>query len=479
MTGAAALILFWQLMLPPVAGIADNGDFGKLLGRFGLGSGKTFVYADTRFFFADENRYRSGFCSSELLLIVPALAINRVISRDGFFDLRIMGAVHGWLFLLAVFLFAPLVDSAAIGLAALLLFTDFMYVGFFNSFYMDAASILFTLLAAVFYLRAMRWRRPADSLGLAVSMALAVLSKSQYAILGPWFAVLFWTGRGFLAGGRRIVAAAASLALLASAWVSYRYLAPEGYADKAVFTVIFSQILPAAKDPDRALSELGLDPSYRQWIGLQAYSPGVPLDQPAFYADFHRKTSLGKIARFYLRHPADAWTALGTALDEAGSFRSPLGNFDSRSGKPPAAKYESFQLVSGWKRRIFYRHGARLAVFAAVLTGLLPAMLWRHRRKLPDGAWWGGAALAAMALSTLIVSALADVYDQFRHEVVAFAMLDMVLLALAWRQKPKNTGRNACITNPENLRGARRFSGLRSAISRQRSAIEPPELPAR
>jgi hypothetical protein len=39
--------------------------------------------------------------------------------------------------------------------------------------------------------------------------------------------------------------------------------------------------------------------------------------------------------------------------------------------------------------------------------------------------------------------------------------------------------RRNCITKPENLRGARRFSGLRSAISRQRSAVEPPELPAR
>jgi len=427
MTGAAALVLFWQLMLPPVPGVADNGDFGKLLGRYGLGSGKTFVYADTKFFFGDENRYRSGFSSSELLSIVPALAINKVLSRDGFFDLRIMGAVHASLFLLAVFLFAPLLDSAAAGLLVILLFCDFMYAGFFNSFYMDASSYLFTLLSAVFYLRAMRWRRTADALALWIGMILTIVSKSQYAMVGPWFAVLFWTGREFLAGGRKAIAATASLTLVVATCVSYRYLTPEGYSDNAAFTVIFSQILPASEDSDRALAELGLDGAYRQWIGLQAYSPGVPLDNPAFHQDFRRRTSFLKIAQFYLRHPADAWRALRTSLDEAGSFQSPLGNFDSRSGKPPAAKYESFQLVSGWKRRIFYHHGARLLAFFFGLALLVPALLFWHRR-----AVWGGAVLSAMALSTLIVSALADVYDQFRHQLVAFALFDMLLLTLVW-----------------------------------------------
>jgi len=428
----AALVLFWQLMLPPVPGVADNGDFGKLLGRYGLGSGKTFVYADTKFFFGDENRYRSGFSSSELLLIAPALAINQVLSRDGLFDLRIMGTVHASLFLLAAFLFAALAESAATGVLAILLFCDFMYAGFFNSFYMDASSYLFTLLAAVCYLRAMRWRRPADSAALWAAMILAVLSKSQYAILGPWFAILFWTGRDFLAGGRKAIAGSAAAILVLAGWASYRYLTPEGYSDKAAFTVIFSQILPASKTPDRALAELGLDGSYRQFIGLQAYSPGVPLDDPVFDADFRRRTSFRRIAEFYLRHPADAWTALRTSLDEAGRFQSPLGNFDSRSGKPPAAKYESFQPVSGWKRRLFHHHGARLLAFFLGLGLLVPGWLWWDRARLPEGAVWGGAVLAGMAASTLVVSALADVYDQFRHQVVAFALFDMLLVAVVW-----------------------------------------------
>jgi hypothetical protein len=431
LTGAAALALFYQLMLPPVPGVADNGDFGKLLGRYGLASGQTFIYANTKLHVADQYRYRSGFYSSESLLIAPAVVINRVLSPDGSFDLRIMGAVHGLLFLLAVFLFASVVKNTAIGALAILLFGDFLYAGFLNSFYMDAAAYLFTLLAAVFYLRAILCRRTIDSLALLAAMLLVITSKSQFAMLGPWFAGLFWLSRDWLAAGRKAVAAAACALLLAATWISYRYFAPQHYAAANPFSVIFSQILPNAPNPDRALLELGLDDRYRRWIGLQAYSPGVPLDDPDFFADFRRRTSYRKIALYYLRHPTEAWQALRTSLDVSGRFQSPLGNFDSHSGKPPAAQYQSFQFISRCKRRVFHHHGGRLFMYFAALAILTPAVVWRRMRRQP-GAVWGAAVLAAMALSSLVFSALADVYDQLRHELIPFALFDILALVLVW-----------------------------------------------
>jgi hypothetical protein len=429
---AAAVVLFWQLIPPPVPGVADNGDFAKLLGRYALNSGAYFEYANTKFFFADKYRYRSGFISSETLLIAPALAISRVIFRDGPFDLRIVGAVHASLFLLAVFLAAPALDGAGMGALALLLFCDFMYAGFFNSFYVEAAAYLFVALAAAFYLRAVRSRRGSDSIALLVSMLLTVGASPHYAILGPWFAALFWVARDVLCGGRKTIAAAASLSLILAAWVSIRFFAPVSYAPKAPFNVIFSQILPNSAHPDRALEELGLDGSYRRWIGTQAYTPGVPMDDPVFYQAFEARTSYRKIARYYLRHPAEAWQALRASLDEAGRFQSPLGNFDSGSGHSPAAHYESFQLASGFKRRLFFHRGGRLFLALAAIALLAPALCLWNRRRAPAGAVSGVCVLAAMAMTSLLVSSLGDVYDQFRHQVVSFELFDMLLLCLVW-----------------------------------------------
>ena len=61
--GAAALTIGWQLMVPPVVGLANNGDFGKLLGNFGLGTPweHEHMFADTMYDFDSRYRWRPAF----------------------------------------------------------------------------------------------------------------------------------------------------------------------------------------------------------------------------------------------------------------------------------------------------------------------------------------------------------------------------------------------------------------------------------
>src|ERR1700730_6635730 len=109
---AAVLLLGWQLMLPPVVGVANNGDFGKLLGRYGLGAPihHEVAFADTRYEFDARYHYESGFYSSESILIGAALALNSVLSKDGSFDLRLMGLIHGTLLLTALSVVMPVLE---------------------------------------------------------------------------------------------------------------------------------------------------------------------------------------------------------------------------------------------------------------------------------------------------------------------------------------------------------------------------------
>ena len=71
----------------------------------------------------------------------------------------------------------------------LLFYCDVMYVSGLNSFYMDESAYLFLLLSAVFYLRAIRWRRPADAAGLVVSTVLMTAAKTQHTMLAFWIAI--------------------------------------------------------------------------------------------------------------------------------------------------------------------------------------------------------------------------------------------------------------------------------------------------
>jgi hypothetical protein len=435
---AAALILIWQLILPPVVGVANNGDFGKLVGRFGLGTTDVFQHANTRYTFNDNYRWESGYQSSELLLIVPALAMNRVLSKDGSFDIRIMGVMHGALFLLAVFLFVPLLDgtrrwaAATACVLALALFGDFLYVGYLNTFYGDVAAYLFLLLGVVLYLRAIRWYRRWDVLGVVVCCILVTTAKAQYTILAPWMACLVWLKRDILWHGRRRPAIFASVAIVLAASITFRYFVPQDYSAIGTFNVIFAGILPHSSQPDRDLAELGLDPSYRRWSGLNAFSAETPMVNGAFVRSFMARTSYRQVAFFYLRHPAVGWSSFLRSLDEAGRIRIPMGNFDVNSGQAPLAETRSFVVISDAKQRVFFHHGLRLILSFVSLSALFLALLTWNRDRLPRGALAGGLVLVGMSATTMVVYSMADVFDPTRHLLIFFAQWDLLLVATAW-----------------------------------------------
>jgi hypothetical protein len=435
---AAALILIWQLILPPVVGVANNGDFAKLLGRFGLGTTDVFQHANTRYTFNDSYRWESGYQSSELLLIVPALAMNRVLSKDGSFDIRIMGVLHGTLFLLAVFLFVPLLDgtrrwaAATLCVLALALFGDFLYVGYLNTFYVDVPAYLFLLLGVVLYLRAIRWCRRWDVLGVVVCGILMTTAKPQYTILGLWIACLVWWKRDILWHGRRRPAIFASVVLVLAAGITVRYFVPKDYSAITAFNVIFTGILPHSSQPDRDLAELGLDSSYRRWSGLNAFSAETPMVDGAFVRSFMARTSYRKLAFFYLRHPVVGWRSFLRLLDEAGRMRIPMGNFDVNSGQPPLAETRSFVAISNAKQRVFFHHGLRLVLSFVSLSALFLALLAWNRDRLPKGALAGGLVLVGMSATNLVVSAMAEVFDPTRHLLLFFAQWDLLLVATAW-----------------------------------------------
>src|SRR6202021_166008 len=130
------------------------------------------------------------FRSSEYLIAAGAFGLSEIILRTGEVDIRIIGAIHSALFLLAIYLFLPVLPyyfgpraGVAIVLTIALVLCDVMYVSLFNSFYMDAAALVFFPLPAVFFLRSVLWKRSADVIGLAICSTLLAGAKAQHAVL--------------------------------------------------------------------------------------------------------------------------------------------------------------------------------------------------------------------------------------------------------------------------------------------------------
>ena len=438
-TLAATIILVWQLVIPPVVGLANNGDFGKVIGIFNMQapSGDDFLFADTRYEFSPRYHYRAQFYSTEQLLLLPALALNWVFSKDGYFDLRWIGVVHAAILLIAFRLFEPLADGAPRAMRltmltlAVVIFCDVMYVNHLNSFYMDAGALVFLLLTAVLYLRVLRWRRSTDTALLILCPALLVTSKAPHALLGLWIAVLLFATRRLLwpKTGRRFAIAALFLVSLSILWLWES--APKYYAFNGCYSVVFVQILPHAENVERTMAELGLEQSWKSRIGTHAYDSKARLDEPGVREALMARLSYFKLARFFLTHPRDAYVAMCVSLDEAGRQRVPFGNFDVRYGKP-YAESRAFSMWSSLKNALFYHRGSRFLKCIAGFAAAFVLLLSVRRRSLPPGTFLAGLVLTGMMLTELAISSLADAVDVTRHYLIFFALFDLIVMTIVW-----------------------------------------------
>jgi hypothetical protein len=436
---AAGAILTYQLIIPPVVGLADNGDFPKVIGRFDLfaRSDHRYRFIDTVYEFRPDKHWVSDFYSLEIALTYPALWLNSLLSKDGNFDLRCIGVVHGALFLTAVWLFAPLLENerrwarwTMYGLV-LLVYCDVMYVSALNSFFMDEPAYLFLLLTAVFYLRALCWGRKRDAILLILCSFLLVSAKAQHALLGFWIAGLFFAAARTFQALRprwwRLAGACLTAASLLMLWKAQ----PADYAGYPLYNVTFEEILPHSKNVTGALAGLGLDESYRRYMGLNAYQPNSGMDDEAFRRSFMQRLSFGRLAAFYVMRPAVAYSVMRHALSEAGRQHD-FGNFDIGTGYPPLTESRAFALWSDVKRRFFYRHGPVFLFTFLALAALLGLLLGLDRKRLPRGAWLGGLCLTAAAFMELGTSTLCDSMDITRHSTIFFVLFDMIALACAY-----------------------------------------------
>lgn len=420
-------LLIWQLFIPPVTGLSNGGDFGKVAGFFNLGAPEQEFHWAATVYRWDPGRFHwwSEFYTSEILLARVAVSINSALSKTPTFDIRCMGAVHGFLFFLALVLLLPLFRTASprrrivIGMALAVVACDRLYALTFNTFYTDAAAIALFPLTIVLFLRVLRWRRSAEFAAFVLCAALFLTAKSQHALLGLPMAVV--TGYA-LARTQRPIWAGIAPAVAVAAVVFSLWGTPRFYKWSGVYSTIFWTILPSSQDVSGDLAALGLDESFRPYIGTHGYSPDGGMAHPEFVSAFQRRTSYGRLASFYMSHPAEAWRIVQTALDEAGRQQPTGGNFDMHSGMPPDSESRSFAPWSALKRHAFYHRGlVYLLAFLAISVAFLYCA-YRSR------GFVLGCGLVSMAALDLGVSTLADVLDPIRHLLLFTSMLDVMVV---------------------------------------------------
>jgi hypothetical protein len=443
----AAGILVYQVLVPPVVGLADNGDFDRILGPVGF-TYQTPDY-DARYFRFLTLQYDVGrpwrprsYFTSELGLAAVARFYAVGFGMHGVFDVRFLGTLHGLILLAGLALLVAggreLSPIAHIAWAALLVFvfTDVGYAALLNSFFSTTASLLFFLvLAGVVYSLARTPGSPPLWAAYWLTALLFVTSKPQESVLAPWLALLaILLAREAGNHGSRRAAIGFGAALCVAAAIYWSGTTIE-IRSPTIYNHVFLDILPDSRDIQADLRELGLPSDWASYSGTTAYQADSPFRDPGFRKTLLARVGDRQILRFYLRHPGRLAERLRAAAGRAMQLRPRyLGNFAASSGARPLAQSQNFAAWSSSRERLA-PYGAWLLP-AFWLVSLAGAIVVLRRSTRPRNRCLAAAlvALSGMAVTEFLVCVLADSFIDLERHLMSFnAMTDLCLVGdLAW-----------------------------------------------
>ncbi len=439
---AAAAILTWQLFIPPIVGLADQGDFVRTIGRFSYGpmhhSALEYIYVEPKY--VPDPHYRSPYweqANSEYIFVGAALLLNKLVSKDGAVDITVAGFVHALVFLAAFARVLWVVRRyrayALIWILALVALTDAGYAVYWNSWYAEPASCFFflLLLAEAIEIARMGQTTFASALRWSLWAALWVFAKPQNAPIGLLLALFtlylaFWTS----SAAARLVAVAGACVMLACA--AYNVLSMPIYGRQAnTYGVIFSGILADSKNPAADLRVLGLDPQLARYAGTGAWTPGTNYPQMAASGVLARVNTF-TVLRFYLLRPARMWRRMHSLLPQITFLRRDwYGNFEPSSGRPPAAQARAFALWSDFHERILPQVN-KWIVFALMAAPFFAAWRWlRVRNSLARRRIALLALLPLCCLAALFSAVYGDAFDVIKHMYLFNLLLDTCLIYAA------------------------------------------------
>ncbi|MGA7239538.1 MAG: hypothetical protein WBY44_27905, partial [Bryobacteraceae bacterium] len=449
-----------QLFVRPIVGLADNGDFPKVLAPRAVcdPDNERDIFAYIYPTYAIRYNCRVGVSllpSSESIFVRAIKLYCRWTGRTGF-PITAAGAVHLTVMSSALMVLlwslhaVPPELRLCLPPLAILVFSDVAYVSYLNSFYMDVASMLFFLLTIAL---AVAWAlrpNPLVAMGYGAAGTLMGLSKTQHvisafllALLAAWFAV-----RAFRGGSRRIgrlwISAATSIALAGLVTVERT---PDDYKAEPMYSMIFYRLLPNLPNKLAALRELGLPPEYAIFSGTHAYTPGAPIAQNWWRADFTARLSYRRAAMYFLENPLVTLHVIERAFkNDVPWIRPPgFGNYERRERLPPRTIAHRFALWSdlrSWLLLVFPLH---IVILYAIVGGasLLCAFRASLAKRWP--LYPMTLLLAAAGVVEFLLPILLDGTETSRHLFLFHVNTEVLILCvcaalLAHRRRSSREG---------------------------------------
>lgn len=391
-------VMGYLLLVKPVIGLEDNGDFLRVTATVGL----TDLHSDKSYqdkhigfahiLYAYGDIRPGGYVSTQFIPVLVAKAVGWVLPGPHF-DIRVLGVIYASGLLTSFYLVVRYFGmrtwwaNAIMVFLLLFVFVDVGYVAYFNSFYGEPMTYVSLMLMIAIVLKLSR-AEETNYRWAILFMVVAILttgSKTQAAPVAV--ACLLIAFRLFRLGDSvrifdvdqwKQTIKRWTIALLAFSFIFY--LASPSLIDRInQYQAVFYGILKDSPNPEQDLRSMGFNPEWAVNAGTDFFTPYAPIPQqdPRF-AEFYKKVGFSKIIGFYLTHPTRFWSKLEAAADQAWTIRPYyLGNYEEAEGKPSGAISSTFSTWSDWKNH-YHPDGF---VWILLLYGCYGGGLaWEYRR---------------------------------------------------------------------------------------------------
>ncbi|MBN1038545.1 hypothetical protein DVW12_07435 [Clostridium botulinum] len=360
------------LFIHPIIGMADNGDFYRVINKSGayhLNKNSNDIFLG--YFIKDygiykyNNDYANILISTQSIFVKLAIFLDSFFTKDYVLDIRFMSIMFLIIEAIGVYFFIKSlinkVDNSKykliITLLTILIFCDTGYLAYYNSFYGESVNICCFLMSIGLLIYMIEFDKFTwyNLIAFGISSFLFFGSKQQLAPVGILISFIFiiigvYTTNKPLT---KILTYILAIIFIISSMVFYKSITGD-FKYINIYHSMNRGILLNEDDPDSILEDFNISTQYSLLQETDFFEEIKLLDpyEEKLIDDYYEKFSLGKILEYYITHPKAFIKVLKISFNNGYSIRPKvIGNYEQSEHKEFGAKSYFFATWSTFKEK--------------------------------------------------------------------------------------------------------------------------------
>ncbi len=361
------------LFIHPIIGMADNGDFYRVINKSGayhLNKNSNDIFLG--YFIKDygiykyNNDYANILISTQSIFVKLAIFLDSFFTKDYVLDIRFMSIMFLIIEAIGVYFFIKAlinkVDNSKykliITLLTILIFCDTGYLAYYNSFYGESVNICCFLMSIGLLIYMIEFDKFTwyNLIAFGISSFLFFGSKQQLAPVGILISFIFiiigvYTTNKPLT---KILTYILAIIFIISSMVFYKSITGD-FKYINIYHSMNRGILLNEDDPDSILEDFNISTQYSLLQETDFFEEIKLLDpyEEKLIDDYYEKFSLGKILEYYITHPKAFIKVLKISFNNGYSIRPKvIGNYEQSEHKEFGAKSYFFATWSTFKEKV-------------------------------------------------------------------------------------------------------------------------------